>query len=165
MIQSHFDPTAHQGLIVLQPNHSWTWRANLWFLSTLALISIVIAISFLIQGYWLILPFTGLELIVLFAAIYWCVRKSHSQEVVRISVDEVVVEKGLHRVEVRHQFERYFTRIHVEHTQGISATQRIAITQRERRVEIGAFLSDTEKNTLVADLRSMISQLNNRTLA
>lgn len=165
MIKSHFDPTAHTGQIILQPNHSWSWRANVWFLGTLAAISIVIAASFLVQGYWLILPFTGLELLVLYAAIYWCVRKAHSQEVVRLTMDKVVVEKGMNQVEARHQFDRYFTRIHVEHTKGISATQRIAITERDRSLEIGAFLSDDEKTTLVSDLRSMINRLNNRTLA
>ena len=165
MIRSHFDANAHTGQIVLQPNHSWTWRANLWFLCSLAFISGVIALSFLVQGYWLVLPFTGIELALLFAAIYWCVRKAHSQEVVRLTMDQVVVEKGMNRVEVRHQFERYFTRIHVERTRGVNGTQRIAITERDRRLEIGAFLNDDEKTRLVADLRGMINRLNNRTLA
>jgi len=161
MVNAEFDNENQKGQIVLQPNHSWTWRANLYFLATLFVISIAIAIGFLIQGYWVILPFAGLEMLALTAAIYYCVRKTHRQEVLRFSMDEVVIEAGVNKVEEEHRFQRFFTRVHVEAPKGARRTQRIALTERERNVEVGEFLTDDEKKTLIRELRHMIRLLEN----
>ena len=50
------------GQIVLQPNHSLSWRALKYFLAFMMLVSFGIAITFVFFGYWLVLPFTGLEM-------------------------------------------------------------------------------------------------------
>jgi uncharacterized membrane protein len=50
------------GQIVLQPNHSLSWRALKYFLAFMMLVSFGIAITFVFFGYWLVLPFTVLEM-------------------------------------------------------------------------------------------------------
>jgi len=57
---------AYVGQIVLQPNNSMTWQATRYFLLTLMLISFTMATLFLWQGYWMILPFSVLEMSILF---------------------------------------------------------------------------------------------------
>jgi len=161
MVNADFDSTCQTGRIILQPNHSWTWRANLFFLATLFVVSIAIAIGFLLQGYWMILPFAGLEMLALTAAIYYCVRKTHRQEVLRFSQDEVVIETGVNKIEQEHRFQRFFTRVLVEAPSGSRRSQRIALSERERNIEVGEFLSDDEKKTLVRELRQMIRLLEN----
>lgn len=159
MVSAEFDGERQTGQIVLQPNHSWTWRANLYFLATLFVISFGIALMFLFQGFWMILPFAGLEMAGLTWAMYYCVRKTHRQEVLHFSMDEVIVESGVNKVEKQHRFKRFFTRIRVEAPSGSRRTQRIAIAEREHNVEVGQFLTDDEKNTLIKELRYMIRQL------
>lgn len=159
MVSAEFDGDQQTGQIVLQPNHSWTWRANVYFLITMFVLSIAIATGFLLQGYWPILPFAGLEMLGLTAAIWYCVRKTHRQEVVRFSQDEVVVELGVNKVEREHRFQRFFTRVHVEAPTGSRRSQRIALAEREHRLEIGEFLTDDEKETLIRELRQMIRLL------
>lgn len=158
MVSAEFDDERQTGQIILQPNHSWTWRANLYFLATLFVISMGIALMFLLQGYWMILPFAGLEMLVLSGAIYYCVRKTHRQEVLRFSMDEVVVESGVNKVEEQHRFQRFFTRIRVEAPRGSRRSQQIEIAEREHKVEVGQFLTDDEKTTLIRELRYMIRQ-------
>ncbi len=159
MVSAEFDSERQTGQIVLQPNHSWTWRANLYFLTTLFALSIGIAVMFLLLGFWLILPFAGLEMLVLTGAVYYCVRKTHRQEVLRFSMEEVVIESGVNKVEQQHRFQRFFTRVRVEPPSGSRRSQRIAITERDHKVEVGQFLTDEEKKTLVRELRHMIRRL------
>ena len=161
MVKAEFDSECQTGQIILQPNHSWTWRANLYFLATLFVVSIAISIGFLVLGYWLILPFAGLEMLALSAAIYYCVRKTHRQEVLRFSRDEVVIETGVNKIEEEHRFQRFFTRVLVEGPRGAQRTQRIALAEREKNIEVGEFLGDEEKKTLVRELRQMIRLLEN----
>lgn len=159
MVSAEFDGEHQTGQIVLQPNHSWTWRANLYFLATLFVVSFGIALAFLFQGFWMILPFAGLEMAVLTWAIYYCVRKTHRQEVLHFSMEEVVIESGVNKIEEQHRFKRFFTRVKVEAPSGSRRSQRIAIAERDHNVEVGEFLTDEEKKTLIRELRYMIAQL------
>jgi len=161
MVSAEFDSAGQTGQIILQPNHSWTWRANLYFLATLFVLSIAIATGFLVLGYWLILPFAGLEMIALTAAIYYCVRKTHRQEVLHFSQDWVVIESGVNKIEKEHRFQRFFTRVLIESPKGARRSQRIALAERDHNVEVGEFLTDDDKKTLIKELRSMIRMLEN----
>ena len=49
-------------VIVVKPNHSATWRHNLWLLAALAVPSLGAGIAFALLGAWPILPLAGLEL-------------------------------------------------------------------------------------------------------
>ena len=87
MITSEFDNETRCGRIILRPNRSWTWRANTTFAATLMVVSLSIGIGFTWQGMWVILPFTVLELSILVACLYYCVRRTHQQEVLTFFPD------------------------------------------------------------------------------
>ena len=57
MVFTDIDDDSRTGIIVLRPNHSWSWRANLWFLTVFFCLSLTIAVSFLLAGAWVVLPF------------------------------------------------------------------------------------------------------------
>ena len=96
MINVEYNRQSHEGRIVLQPNRSISWRANRIFLLLIALITILIASAFALLGAWLILPFAGIEILLL-ASLLWYVYTIHTrQEVVHFSTAEVMVEKGRH---------------------------------------------------------------------
>lgn len=159
MITSEFDADTRAGRIILRPNHSWTWRANAAFVATLMVISLAIAISFTLQGMWVILPFTVLELSVLTACLYYCVRRTHLQEVLTFSPELLIIERGIRAPSTRLEFERFFARFFVRAARHPWYRKRVALRCRETEVEIGAFLRDEEVDTLVTLLRRMINQL------
>ncbi|MGA0839007.1 MAG: DUF2244 domain-containing protein [Pseudomonadales bacterium] len=159
MITSNFDTDARAGCIILEPNRSWTWRANTLFVATLMVISVTIAIAFTAQGYWVVLPFTALELSVLTACLYYCVRRTHLKEVLTFRPESVVLERGVLRPERRHEFERYFARFFVRPAKHPWYQKRIALRCRDEEVEIGRFLTSEEVDALVPVLRRMINQL------
>ena len=156
MITSDFDQASVSGRIVLRPNQSWTWRANTYFVGTLMVISLTIAVTFTLQGMWVILPFTVLEMSVLLACLYYCVRRTHVQEVLTFSPESLVLERGINRPQLRVEFQRYFTRFFVLGPRHPWYRKQIALRCRDREMEIGSFLSSDEKDGLVRQLRDMI---------
>jgi uncharacterized membrane protein len=159
MISAHFDAQAGLGRIILQPNRPWSWRANSYFVVTLLGVSLAVASSFALRGYWLVLPFSILEMAALFGCLYYCVRRATVQEVLTFSADELTVETGHQRPERVYRYQRFFTRFSVEPPAHPWYQPRIEIRDRERRLEIGRFLRADEKRDLVAELRNMIHML------
>jgi uncharacterized membrane protein len=159
VILSEFDDAERQGRIVLRPNRSWTWRANTYLVATLALVSGTIGVLFAMRGMWLILPFTVLELTVLLGCLYYCVRRTHLQEVLTFSPEYLVFERGIREPSVRRRFQRYFTRFFVHPPPHRWHQKRVALKCRDTELEIGSFLNGDEKERLVVALRDMIQRL------
>lgn len=159
MIACRYDQTDTSACIVLRPNRSWTWRANLYFIGTLMTVSLIMAGVFTSRGFWMILPFTILEISVLTACLYYCVRRTHTTEVLRLSREALVFERGVNRPTLRLEFERYFTRFFVQPARHPWYRKRIELKCRGRALEVGEFLADEEKDELVRELRSIIHKL------
>lgn len=159
MVAARFDDQAFAAYIVLRPNQSWTWRANTYFIGTLMTISLTVATAFTVQGFWMILPFTVLELSVLTSCLYYCVRRTHITEVLRLNRDELVFERGINTPTQRHAFDRYFTRFFVKPPRHPWYRKTIELKCRDQAMEVGQFLSDEEKDRLVRELRQIIHRL------
>jgi len=159
MISCEFDDRDTSACIILQPNRSWTWRANVYFIATLMVVSLTMAGFFTGKGFWMILPFTVLEIAVLTASLYYCVRRTHITEVLRLNRDRLIFERGVRRPALRLELERYFTRFFVQPARHPWYKKRIELKCRDRALEVGQFLTDEEKDELVSKLRQIIHRL------
>jgi uncharacterized membrane protein len=92
----------------------------------------------------------------LVGCLYYCVRRTHRQEVLTFSIDQLVIETGHRKPEHVYHFSRFFARFLVEPAAHPWYEPTIAVQARDQRVEIGRFLTRDEKNRLVAQLRWMI---------
>ena len=92
MILTDIDDMRHTGVIVLRPNNSWSWRANVLFLTAFMVLSLVISTGFLMAGAWVILPFSLLEIIIVGSCIYYSVNQCSRQEVITVTDHEVKIE-------------------------------------------------------------------------
>jgi uncharacterized membrane protein len=159
VIAAAFDEQTASGRIIIRPNRSWTWRANSWFVGTLMVLSGIIATGFTLQGLYLVLPFTVLEMSVLTGCLYYCVRRTHTTEVLSLTRNEVVYERGIRRPTERHEMNRFYSRFLVEPPRHRWYGRRIELKCRERALEIGRFLTEDDKDHLIAELRTMIRRL------
>ena len=150
------------GQIVLRPNNSMSWRATRYFLGTLLTISFVIAGAFTVNGYWVILPFTVLEMSVLVGCLYYIARRNHFQQVVRFGAEEVVIETGYRQPEKRHCWQRFFTKILVNRARHPWYPSRVTMRCRDEEEEIGGFLPSDEKQALIRELRAMVAAADRR---
>jgi len=159
VITSEFDPAEKCGRIVLRPNRSWSWRANIILVGTLMALSGSVATVFAYQGMWLVVPFTFVEMAVLLACLYYVVRRTHLQEVLTFSPDRVIFEQGVRQPQRRYGFERYFARFLVHEPAHPWYRRRVALRCRGRELEIGSFLTSTDRDRLVGALQDMIQRL------
>lgn len=80
--------------IIAKPNHSATWRTNLWVVLAISVPSLGAAIGFALLGAWPILPFAGAELLGLATALYYVNWKLQYRHVVTLEGSAVKIDKG-----------------------------------------------------------------------
>ena len=157
-VAAHYDEEARLGRIVIRPNQSWSWRANVWLLFSLALISVSAGVFWAFLGFWPVLLFTTLEIAIVTGCIYFCVRRTHQQEVLIFTPEYLTLERGISNPTESHRYPRFFTRFHVEATRHAWYLPRILVRSREDEIEIGAALGRADKKTLESELRRMVNQ-------
>ena len=150
------------GTLVLRPNQSMTWRATLYFIGLLALVSLTIAVSFTAQGYWLILPFTLIELIAISACFYYLLQRSQRQQVIEFFTDAVHISSGRRAPETAHVCERYFTKIFVKPARHAWYAPKVLLKHKQDTVELGEFLTANEKQELIRHLHRLVQLANER---
>ncbi len=153
MVLTEIDDATNTGVIILRPNKSWSWRANILFLSVFVAISLTISIGFLLAGAWLILPFSIIEISFISGCLYYCVRQCSRQEVITVSRNEVTIEAGMKKPNRRKIFHRAWAKFFVLQPKRPWENTTLSIRSHGQATEIGSFLNRTDKEDLVSHLR------------
>lgn len=148
------------GRVTLTPNRSLTWVAAKFFLATLFCLSFTIALTFLFLGYWVILFFTGIEMSVLAICFFYIARRTHSQEVLSMSGQSIILERGHKTAEVRHEWQRFFTKIEIMRNDRLRGRHQIVLRHQDQREEIGSFLNEEDKRDLIDALQELVRRAN-----
>ena len=123
----------------------------------ISLVSFAIALGFLALGYWLILPFAGLEIALLGAAFYLSAWRAAVREVIRIEGNVVAVQKGHHQPESTQILPRDWVRVELARPRLRGYPTRLVLRAHGRVVEVGGYLNESERNQLAKDLRCWVS--------
>ncbi|HEY9200976.1 MAG TPA: DUF2244 domain-containing protein [Gammaproteobacteria bacterium] len=176
MVNIKLDDSGYRGLITLRPDLSLSWQSNVRVFLLIALCSLAIASVFVIQGRWLVLPFSGAEIFLLGASLYVFYRRASRTQLIRLSEHSVVIEQGYHRAEQRVEYPRYWSEFHIESTtaaevsasskvaelQGIEpalhSIPRVTISSRQQQTELGAFLGYADKQCLIQALKDITAR-------
>ena len=158
-------PEAKVRRLIIRPNRSLSWRQSLIFLGAISVPLLLISAVLAAQGYWLVLPFAGLEMAALFACMYMVSHACRRCEVVSVSDAEVTVEKGRDRgrdadrggPEQRISFSRGWVKVELSGETDHWYPRRLWIGASGQRVEIGEFLVDEEKTELAAQLQELLA--------
>ena len=139
--------------LTLTPNKSSTVQQNLIFFGFLSVLCLTFAIGFFVLGATMILPFAGLEIMLLFIILR--VNRNWLNQSEKIYLDKLYVklEKGKNDI----TFDRFLSKFSiVDH----KTKKRIFITGNNQKVEIGSFLNEEEIEELIALLRKKVQDLN-----
>jgi uncharacterized membrane protein len=117
-----------------------------------------IGVLFALYGYWPVLPFAGLEVIVLGIAFYRCLSRSQLREVVTVGSEVVSVEKGRQQPQQRWECPRAWARVVLEHAPIAWYPRRLTVAFQGRRVEIGQFLNEEDRGVLADELRQALQR-------
>ena len=144
------------GTITMQPNHSLSWKALRYFLMFMLSVSFTIAFAFTAMGYWVVLPFTALEMAVLSYYLWLCLKRSSIQEVLSLTPETIKLEVGVKRPQQTYQWQRFFTKIKVQPALHPWYRKKVSLVHKGEEMEIGGFLSADEQKELLDFLRTLI---------
>ena len=152
----HYKESEYKEFII-KPNSSLSWQGNKIFFFILFFLSFVIAFSFAMAGMWLIIPFTGLEMILLGAALAYCYIKNSQYEVVKIDDDNVSVSLIKLRTKKVIGCKKYWAKFVLNKPRLRGYPHKLVLRSAGREMEIGALLTDDERIKLAAMLKQNIA--------
>jgi uncharacterized membrane protein len=117
----------------------------------IAVVSLGIAVTFAWLGAWLILPFAGIEVLVLFFA-FRCIER-HARDYERLTISGDVLQIEIAEVESvqQFQFNRWWAQVVYEPDCG-----RLALRSHGREIEFGRHLTEEERLAVAGALRQRL---------
>lgn len=141
--------------ILLAPNQSLSLSGNLWVFISLVAVSLGISLAFAFAGAWMILPFAGLELLLLAVLFGYVYLEGSRREVIRINGERVVLDccRGYRQQSVYHrEFARDSLSVLVRMGGSAAEPASVSFNGPEGCLEVGEFLTDAERASLVQKL-------------
>ena len=132
---------------VARRNNSLSSGSRLLAFAFIFVVSVGIAIAFAAFGAWPILPFAGLEMLVLYLAFRYIERHSADYESITIDGDTVRVELSEAGCTRSRTFSRYWAQV-VVNPDG----SRLALRSHGRELEIGRYMIDEQRLELARAL-------------
>jgi uncharacterized membrane protein len=144
--------------LVIGPNASMSPRQALLFFSGMCLVCLGIALMFAARGYWPVLPFAGLELLALGAALVVVLRRNRYREVLWFEGGRVRLECGLvgQGARVRCEWPRSSLRVWLEPGPHPGSATQLVLASGAQRTVVGGCLTDAERAALARRLRELI---------
>lgn len=139
----------------------WTIRRNcsvsprqfVGFYVSLALVSSAIAIMLLVKGVWLVLPFTGLELLVVGVAFVVYARHAVDYERIRLYPHRLVVEQVSADELTQFEFNPRWVRVET----GATPREPVKLVSRGQTVAVGVHLAQYRRAQFAGELRRWIA--------
>lgn len=135
--------------VVITPNKSASWQQNLVLLFSLALLLLVISIGFAILGAWVILPFAGLEILLLSAVFYYVSWQVNRRQVLSIEEHFVILEKGYFAPRKRWIFARgelRLARINADHEWDAPS---LSLFDKNKKIPLAEFVNKDDACQLI----------------
>jgi uncharacterized membrane protein len=152
VVATQFDKFASPRRFLIRPNCSLPWRDVVRFYLGVLLVSFGIAIAFAFKGAWLILPFAGLEMLVLGIALYVVARRATNWQEISINGDRISVIERDSGQEQAQSFQRAWAKVVHERPVIKGHPSRLIIRSHGRSAELGHCLNEEEKRYLAEQL-------------
>ena len=157
MVESGHDEDTGEKTIVLKPNGSLSRRQAWLLLGICGLLMGLVAGFCAALGAWLVLPFSGLEWILLAFCLHLSIRQSQEREVITITGDLVRVEKGWGSPLQTYKFQRAWVMLDCIQSPIRGHPSRVTLRLHGKEVELGRFLVESERQVLARELKFLLS--------
>jgi uncharacterized membrane protein len=146
--------------ILLVPHCSLSARGARCFFGSVCCSSLGIGTFFALHGFWPILPFAGLEMVLLAVVLRLSMRRRLNTQCIRISEDQIEIELGEPRRQQRIVFPRHWAQVKLRHARSPWHPSRLSIQSHGRTCELGGFLTEEARCALAGRLRRSIGRVN-----
>ena len=145
--------------IELAPNCSLSVQGARWFFASCCVASFGVAGLVASQGFWPVLPFAGLEMLLLGAALKLSLARRHQRQIILISAEAVQIEDRDLQRRACVVFPRHWAQVRIRRGGSPLHPSRLVIESHGRRHEIGHFLNEQERLGLAARLKRLIGRI------
>ena len=144
--------------ITVRPNNSLSSLSSLKLLVILSVIALLVALSFVSVGAWLVLPFAGLELMAFAYAFYYLSMRANDFEMVTVTGDVVVVEKFGYKRNSKVEFQRYWAQVTLR--KQVNGMNALFIGSHGKEVEFGhGFINDEQRISIAKELKLILKKI------
>lgn len=127
-------------------------------LGSLVAVSFAIGVAFAALGFWMVLPFVGIEVVAVVAAFLFYGRHAADAERIALTGSALSVERIEADEIVRWQFDPAWVRVEVdEHGEALGRRVRVHLAERGERLEVGRYLLDERRSELARELRNALN--------
>jgi uncharacterized membrane protein len=153
---------AGAGLLRIEicPNCSLSVRGAVMFFGSLCFVSFAIAGMLALQGFWPVLPFAGLEMIVLAWALKTTLGRRFHRQTITVSDVDVSVESRDRAYCSQVVFPRHWAQVKLRRPASRLHPSRLTIESHGRQCELGSFLTEAERRGLALRLQRLVGRIN-----
>jgi uncharacterized membrane protein len=146
--------------IELAPNCSLKPAGARLFFAATCLFSLSFALFFVVQGFWPVLPFWALEMLVLGIALHVSMRRRHDSQTLLITDSRISLVTRSRRGEAKQEFARHWTKVRLRSPPRRLGTSRLTIESHGRAYEVGSFLTEEDRCQLAERLDRLVGGMN-----
>lgn len=141
----------------VRPNRSLSREGMLVFFIAVAVLSLLVALRFILLGAWLVLPFTLLEIVVLGGGLYLFERGSRYSETIQIGPDSIlfIARSGV-KVLQECRFQTHWVNIVLQLDQRSWYPGKLLLQSHGRSVEIGVCLTEDDRKAFAATIKASL---------
>lgn len=137
-------------IIIARPNNSLSPKGLVWLFIGIVAITMFVALGVALNGAWLVLPFTGFEILAFAYALHHVYLHYGDFESVSLVGDDVVIEKRSYKNSEKFTFQRYWAKVTLRNT--LDGTNAIFIGSHGKEIEFGSRYIDKEQRIAIAKL-------------
>ncbi len=153
------DTNAAMHRIVIVPNRSLSVTGLWLFYASIVVVTLTLGLWFTLDGFWPVLAYAVLELLLLGAGLLISWRQGYYAELITVHGDKLWVDKGTAGHLEHHVFNRYWAQLVVREPHAKLHSKRLYIRSHGKDCEIGRCLTDAERKTLEQRLAVLIGPL------
>ena len=151
---------ASQQRLVIAPNCSLNPRGALLFFGGTCVVSFGVGGLMASLGFWPVLPFAGLEMLLLGWALKSSLSRRHCSQTITVTDTDVSVESRDRATYVQVVFPRHWAQVKLRRPVSRLHPSRLTIDSHGRCCELGSFLTEEERQGLAARLQRLIGRVN-----
>jgi uncharacterized membrane protein len=145
--------------IEIAPHCSLSPRGARWFFISVCVASLSIALPISLMGFWLVLPFAGLEIALVGWALKVSMARRHQRQTIVVSEELVTIEDVSPPKHQRVEFPRHWAQVRIRAGGSPLHPSRLTVESHGRGLEVGHFLNEQERLSLAKRLRRLIGRV------
>jgi len=129
------------------------------FYASIVTLTLTLGMWFALNGFWPVLVFAVVEMLVLGPCQFLCWQQGHYGEVITVNGEHVLIDKRHGRHLQHREFNRYWARLVVSEPATRLHPRRLFIRSHGKQCEIGSYLTEAERKQLELQLAELLGSL------